>query len=878
MTEHNAPEPDAPHDPELEEAELRRFLEFEKERLGLQIPVTDPSLELIGNLGHGGIGDVNLAMDGILGRSVAVKTLHKNLRDRSDQLERMIREAQTAAQLEHPNIVPIYSLGLSSKLGVYFTMKRLRGDSLRHVISELALQNPAYTWRYTPARRLGIFIRICQGILYAHSKGILHRDLKPENVRIGEYGEVTIIDWGLVHEVSSKNTKLNTHRRDRHSTHVTWENELEIEKILNTSNPTLDGELSGTPRYMSPEQAEAQNSELDERSDIYSLGVILYELLTFYNPFYDKEKQNDIIDAVCTGNYHKPRRFATARNVPEELEAICLKAMALRREDRYQSVNELLKDIYAHQEGSQVMAYKADPFTALMKVFRRNPIRTAVFVSVILSVISFAGIRYFIDSQNFNNVIEQVEKSLLNVSRHQQILQIKLQDEVENDPEYQKRVANMQNEIEHQLETANLLLNTISNFKPGSYRFHQMQERLLMNDMRFCAKYRRFPELRKRLGQADELLAYRHDYSSPEFREAVQQARFLLSGNSTILSVVTEPAGARVRIRKVLAENQEGKLVLDDYLKISEYGGDYPRRPHEENDGTVAGTPMQTFTLDKGKYIFFFETSDGRMLELPVLVRPAAERNIHLVIPKAVPDGTVYVPENYVFLGNHDVEDDAYKRKNMPGFFIGKYEVTFAEYIPFWMSLPEEKREECMPIVSLIDRRSQVRALDNDGKLHPRLRPTLPVVGVSHEAADMYCKWLGERMGRPCHLPTAEEWEAAARGVDARLYPWGNSFETEYANTVEATASRGRFGSLPTIPGSFPRDVSPYGAFDMAGNVRELTDSQFNDGTDFYQIKGASFTSSRRALPLYNSGDRPFSPSDVGFRILMPLQPSDVEE
>ncbi len=878
MTEYNEPEPDAPHNPEMDEAELRRFLEYEKERLGLQIPVADPPLEMIGNLGHGGSGDVSLAVDGILGRSVAVKTLHKELRARSDQLERVVREAQIAAQLEHPNIVPIYSLGLSSKLGVFFTMKRLRGDSLRHIISELALQNPAYTWRYTPARRLGIFIRICQGILYAHSKGILHRDLKPENVRIGEYGEVTIIDWGLVHEVASKNSHKEERHKEEYTATTTWENELELEKILNTSNPTLDGELSGTPRYMSPEQAEAQNSELDERSDIYSLGVILYELLTFYNPFYDKDKQDDIIDAVRKGSYHKPRRFATAKNVSEELEAICLKAMALHREDRYQSVNELLKDIYAHQEGSQVMAYKESPFTAVMKIFRRNPIRTAVFVSVILSVISIAGIRSFIDNQNFNNVIEEVEKSLANVARHQQILQLKQQGEVEDEQEHQKKLANMQNEIEHQLETANLLLNTISNLKPGNYRFHQIQERLLMNDMRFCAKYRRFPELRKRLGQADELLAFRNEYSSHEFLEAVQQARLLLSGNSTILSVVTEPPGARVRIRKVLAESQEGKLVLDDYTKISEYGSEYPRKPHEESDGTVAGTPMQSFMLAKGKYVFFFETSNGRKLELPILVRPAAERSIHVVIPKAVPEGTVYVPENYVFLGNHDIEDDDYKRKSMPGFFLGKYEVTFAEYTPFWLSLSEEKRDECVPIVTLTDRRTRVRAFNSDGVLHGRLRHDLPVVGVSHEAADMYCKWLGERMGRPCRLPTAEEWEAAARGVDARLYPWGNTFETEYANTVEATAYRGRFGSFPAPPGSFPKDVSPYGAFDMAGNVRELTDSQFNDGTDFYQIKGASFTSSRRSLPLYISGDTPFSPSDVGFRVLMPLQPQDVDE
>ena len=872
------------------DAEMDHFLELEKERLGLHVSITEPPLEVLGKLGTGGSGEVCLAVDSILGRSVAVKFLHKELRARSDQLERMIREAQAAAQLEHPNIVPIYSIGLSPTYGVYFTMKRLRGDSLRHILSELALQNPAYTWRYTPSRRLAIFIRICQGVSYAHSKGILHRDLKPENVRIGDYGEVTIIDWGLVHEVSSKSTRRDGKKKGDDKGHATWENELEIDKFINTSNPTLDGELSGTPRYMSPEQAEAQNSELDERSDIYSLGVILYELLTCYNPFYDKESQRDIIDAVCKGNYHKPRRFATAKNVSEELEAICLKAMALHRENRYQSVNELLKDIYAHQEGSQVQAFTGNAYRKMMKLFRRNPIRTAVFFSAILAVVSFASIRYFIDKQNFNRVMEQVEESLDTVKRHQHLLQYKQEGSAGMDPDFQKKTANMQNEIENQLEAANLLLNSVSNFKPGLYRFQRIQERLLMNDMRFCAKYRHFPELRKRLGQADELLVFRREYASPEFMEAVYQARLLLSGNCTIASVVSEPAGAVLRIQKVLAENQDGKLILDDYKIFNEFATESNKEnePGKENepkknndvveDMTVAHTPLQSFTLAKGKYIFSFETRGGQKLELPVLLRHAEERNIRVVVPREIPAGTVYVPEGLFFLGDHDLEDDLYRRQYISGFFIGKYEVTFAEYIQFWLELPEDERDECMPVVVLTDRRTPINALDSKGHLHNKLRAECPVVGISHDAAVKYCTWYGQRIGRLCRLPTADEWEAAARGVDARLYPWGNSFGPEYANTVENVASREKQGHYPAPPGSFPKDVSPFGAYDMAGNVREITDSQFNDGTDYYQIKGASFTSSRRSLPLYVSGDTPFSPSDVGFRILIPLQPQDVEE
>ena len=861
----------APSGEQSETPDLTHFLEVERERLGLPIAIRDPSLEVIGELGMGGNGEVSLAVDGVLGRNVAVKTLHEDLRMRSDLLERVIREAQTAAQLEHPNIVPIYSLGFSPKHGVYFTMKRLRGDSLRHILSELAQNNPAYTTRYSTARRLAIFIRICQGILYAHSKQILHRDLKPENIRVGEYGEVTIIDWGLVHAVS--NQLPDERRRQAEAARTSWENELEKGNIMNTSNPTLDGELNGTPRYMSPEQASAQNSNLDERSDIYSLGVILYELMTFFNPFYDKQEQKEIIKAVRTGNYYRPRRFSTARNVSEELEAICLKAMALRREDRYQNVSELLNDLYAHQEGKPVSAYKGNPFSKLKKLFQRNPIRTAVFFSALFSLVFFAGIRYVIDKQNVNSVIAQVEDSLDKVSQRQEYLATKRQEWNLADPEIIKRQQNIVNEIENQLEAANLLLNSISKLRSGGYRFRRTRELLLMNDMRFCTRYRRFPELKKRLAQVDEGPSTLGEGASLDFVELVRQSRHILGGSCTVYSVVTEPPDASLRIRPFNSEAPDSNPRLGEYKEILSADTIHVSEEEGEVNRTVAYTPVHGFKLPKGKYLFEFKTQDGQMLEMPVMLRHAEERNIHVVIPAAIPPGTVYVPENLVYIGDHSLDEDAYRRKHFTGFFIGKYEVTFEEYRRFWLSLSPEMREECMPVVILGERqRVPIRAFDAEGLLHPRLKAECPVVGVSHDAAQEYCKWHGEQIGFPCRLPTAYEWEAAARGVDARLYPWGNDFEKEFANTNETTHAPGHRANLPVPPGSFPRDISPYGAFDMAGNVRELTDSQFDDGTDFYQIKGASFTSSRRSLPLFNSGDSPFSPTDVGFRILVPLQ------
>ena len=203
-------------DEHLAKQEAESFYSSEIKRLGLNMEIAEPHLTAIDKLGQGGSGEVTESYDEILGRTVAVKTLHDELKEHPKLVERMIREAQAAAQLEHPNIVPIYALGVSPTKGVYFTMQRLRGDSLRHIITQLALKHPAYTWEYTPSRRLSIFIRICQGVSYAHSKGILHRDLKPENIRIGNYGEVTIIDWGLVREMVKK-PGSDEHGKDNHT-------------------------------------------------------------------------------------------------------------------------------------------------------------------------------------------------------------------------------------------------------------------------------------------------------------------------------------------------------------------------------------------------------------------------------------------------------------------------------------------------------------------------------------------------------------------------------------------------------------------------------------------------------------------------------------
>ncbi|MBQ7649791.1 MAG: serine/threonine protein kinase, partial [Victivallales bacterium] len=562
-------------DEQLDNHGADSFYASEMKRLGLDIEIAEPHLNAIDKLGQGGSGEVTESYDEILGRTVAVKTLHDDLKEHPKLVERMIREAQAAAQLEHPNIVPIYALGVSPTKGVYFTMKRLRGDSLRHIITQLALKNPAYTWEYTPSRRLSIFIRICQGVSYAHSKGILHRDLKPENIRIGNYGEVTIIDWGLVREMIRKpgsnehgKDKHNKEPKDKHRKPGFTVTEYNLaSKIIADSNPTIDGELSGTPRYMSPEQADAHNSELDKRSDIYSLGVILYELLTCFNPFYDKKDETAIIDAVMHGNYLRPRQFDSARNVPVELEAICLKALELNKEMRYQTVDDLLRDIYAHQEGRQVQAYKGNFFTNTHKLLKRNPIRSTILISGLLSVFLFMGITHFIRSSQYGNVLRQVKTALDEAYSMQELMQNQLDSKAGTLDMSSPTIKGLQANIDNQLDTATRLLSSI----PASHAMvHHYREQILLHRLRHDARNMRIDEINKDINLVSEFFGNDTLDYSPELSEAIHIAKDALYGVCNISSLDTMPYKSEVRIQSLRIDDNglfhgNGFLPLRDF-------------------------------------------------------------------------------------------------------------------------------------------------------------------------------------------------------------------------------------------------------------------------------------------------------------------------
>ncbi|MHC5036495.1 MAG: bifunctional serine/threonine-protein kinase/formylglycine-generating enzyme family protein [Planctomycetota bacterium] len=332
-------------------------------------------------LGRGGLGRVVEAIDRVLGREVAVKEMIRGV-DKPNFLARFLREGEVAGKLLHPNIVPVFDVGIRSTSEgkiPYFAMGRIKGKDL----SELLHGSPGEETRdpAVPSRQrlLRIFQDVCLAIAYAHDHGVIHRDLKPANVMVGDYGEVYVVDWGLAKVKGTADDIVGSFDE---------EEEVGGETDSGSTAVTSVGEVIGTPSYMPPEQAEGRTDEIDERSDIYSLGAILYEILTFCPPFVGPTKLNILAQVMRETPIAPNLRVSSIRSraglltnqetlilpepsetellkktagayghvpepVPAELDEIVKRAMAREKEGRYATVRALHDDIQVFLEGEK---------------------------------------------------------------------------------------------------------------------------------------------------------------------------------------------------------------------------------------------------------------------------------------------------------------------------------------------------------------------------------------------------------------------------------------------------------------------------------------------------------------------------------------------
>jgi serine/threonine protein kinase len=372
-----------------------------------------------GEIARGGMGAVLRAADCDIRREVAVKFLL----DQADPKKkaRFVEEAQITGQLEHPNIVPIHELGADAQQRLFFAMKLVRGRTLAQVLDQLR-QNPKTAekeWSLT--KLLNVLVGVCNALAYAHARGVIHRDLKPANVMLGDFGEVYVMDWGLAKvlkdgEATSLSSSAETPADDlarfmggpgaavkagsESGSSASKTNKVATSREVE-ADLTQEGAIMGTALYMPPEQARGEVTAIDQRSDIYSLGAILYELLTLQPPVEKGGNYLAILMRVVEGEIIPPERRTPERWIPRELAAIAMKALAKDKADRYPDVEALRKDIERYQEGRSVSA-KEDTFKeTLWKAVKRNKGASAASLGgfVVACVILFFSFRYNVQAR-----------------------------------------------------------------------------------------------------------------------------------------------------------------------------------------------------------------------------------------------------------------------------------------------------------------------------------------------------------------------------------------------------------------------------------------------------------------------------------------------
>jgi serine/threonine-protein kinase len=341
--------------------------------------------DLVRKLGEGGLGEVIGAEDNDIGRKVALKKLRTDMKS-DTTLARFVEEIRTVGRLEHPNIIPIHDVGVDEDGDYYFVMKYVDGETLESVIEKLTAGDADYHRRYTIERRVQIFMGVLEAVAFAHAQGVIHRDIKPANIMVGPYGEVVLMDWGIAKPIRGG-------LEDAHLPRM--EGRKEGRKRL---FETQIGTVVGTPAYMAPEQA--RGGAVDERTDIYALSVLLFELLTLEHYLAGRDTLEAMLEGVLTVEAPMAISVRSPHQPPvaTDLSWIIRGGLAKLPEHRYPSVNAMLDRLQKRAEGDiQVQCHLTAMKSATNRWGRfidRNPTAaSAIFFGVPIAAAAVAVLR-----------------------------------------------------------------------------------------------------------------------------------------------------------------------------------------------------------------------------------------------------------------------------------------------------------------------------------------------------------------------------------------------------------------------------------------------------------------------------------------------------
>lgn len=727
-------------------------------------------------IGIGGFSEVHEAWDRHVQRRVALK-IQNPLRHSPEDDARFREEIRIVARLEHPGIVPIYDWGTLPDGRLGFAMKLVQGETIRAQISRLhALEGPEFIQALR--RLVDNFRRLCEPVASAHARGIIHRDLTPQNLMVGKFGEAHVMDWGLARDMG----------RDVQSAEEDAPNEER--RVRDPSENCVRTHVAGTPFYMPPEQARGEIAAMGPPGDVYTLGAVLYEILSGYPPYRsrarDVESLPRFLDVVVN---EPPQRIedVARREAPPGLYAVCIKAMARSPVERYSHAGVLMEALRDWLDGADRQARARRivddahrQHRSTMERLREQAVQQRAQARKILEKL-----------RTFDRAQEKAEGW-------------KLEDEA---AELEQQV--LREEI-HWTQKLRSALNEAPDLEEAHLPLAEhYAERLLRADavhdepaaMSYVA-----------------LLEEHAGRLRPEDRIRYQA---LLQGDG-YLTLHTIPERVTV--------------IIQPYELVNRY-----LMPNDKKALTLT-TPICRLQLPRGSYLLTLTAPGYRAAAYPVnvtraehwdAIRPGQTTShpVYLIGENDLEEDDIYIPAGWSIVGGDSRagESLSLKRVWVDAFVMRKYPVTNAEYVQFLNALIAEGRADeahrhCprrFPGGASSENEQFAYSYDDFNGRYvlrmPDVESKLPVVCVDWYSATAYAAYLARHTGVCWRLPSEFEWEKAARGVDGRFMPWGNHLEPTWACVSGSHAELKQAMSV----NSYPTDVSPYGVRGMAGNVRD---------------------------------------------------------